>query len=106
MSTSLKNINNLQSLEKEISRLQLHARQLEEKMDDRLDYFQDNYPGMMMKSLFPGMRQGTDLPATILHVFMQSERLQDTLGKLITHLFDKASDWLELLMDKLFNKHK
>lgn len=99
-----KNINNLHSLEKEIQRLQSHARELEKEIDTRLDYLQDNYSSMAMQSVLSGVLQKTGLGGGILNLFIQNNRLLSALGKLADLLFNKAADGLEFLTDKLFNK--
>jgi hypothetical protein len=99
-----KDISNLQSLEREIQRLQLHAGELEKEIDGRLDYLQDNYSAMAMQSVVSGVLQKSGLGGNILNLFVQNNRLLNALGKLADLLFNKAADGLEFLTDKLFNK--
>jgi hypothetical protein len=104
MATAAKNIKNLRSLEKEIRRLKLHAKELEKGIDERLDYLQDNYSSMAMQSVLSGFLQKTGLGGNILNLFVQNNRLLNVLGKLADQLLNKAADGLELVTDKLFNK--
>jgi hypothetical protein len=96
-----KNIRDLASLEREISRLQKRARQLEQEMDDSLDYLQENYTSMVIASFLPFIGRKTGFAGLLLKFLLQNERLRQKLTQLTEFLFDKASDGLDFLLDKV-----
>ena len=96
-----RNIRDLPSLEREISRLQQRARQLELKMDSSLDYLQENYTSMVFGSFLPFLGRNTGIGGMVLKFLLQNRRLRQQMTQLTEFLFDKASDWLDLLLDKL-----
>lgn len=96
-----KHIKDLQSLDREIYLLRLRARELEEKIDISLNYLQDNYSSMTMKSVFPFLLQKAGFTGSILQIFLQNERLKENLGRLTDYLFERISDGLEYLADKV-----
>jgi len=104
MTSTTRNINNLKSLDKEIFRLLNRTKELEQELDGKLDYLQDNYSSMMMKSFLPAIGQKGGVAGTLLHFIFQNERLQDSLLKLAERLFNKVSDGVEFIVDKIDGK--
>jgi hypothetical protein len=98
-------IHNLDTLEKEIYRLQLHSKKLEDKMDDHFTYLRENY-GRMARNSFFGKKEGIKetLGASISSSFFNNERLQNALDKIVNHLVEKATEGLDALIEKLFDK--
>lgn len=101
-----KNINNLESLDREIIRLRSRTKELEKELDEKLDYLQDNYSSMMMKSFLPAIIQRGGIAGGILQFVFQNERLQDSVLKLAERLFNKVSDGVEFIVDKIDGKKK
>jgi hypothetical protein len=101
MKRSTRSIKNVAELDKEIYRLQLQAKNLEDKMDDKLKYLQQNYPGMIVNSVFPNKENITHRLAGSL---LNNQKVQTVLEKLTDHLADKAAEGLDNLVDKLFHK--
>ncbi len=104
MVSTKRNIRDLRSLEKEISRLRQEAKNMEKELDDNMSYLQQNYSSMMMRSILPDTGGYKGIPGTILHLVLQHERLRDALATLVEHLVDKASDGLEIITNKIFSK--
>lgn len=100
-------IHNLDSLEKEIYRLKLHSKKLEDKMDENFTHLKENYGRMARNSVF-GKKEGMKdaLGAGISGAFFRNERLQQAIDKIVSHLVEKATDGLDSLIDKLFRKEK
>ncbi|MBI2730366.1 MAG: hypothetical protein HYX40_06395 [Sphingobacteriales bacterium] len=98
-------IHNLDNLEKEIYRLKLHSKKLEDKMDDNFNYLKENYSRMARNSFF-GKKEGVKdtLGAGISGAFFRNEKLQQAIDKIVTHLVEKATDGLDTLLDKLFKR--
>jgi len=94
-------ITSLSSLDREIYRLQLHARALEEEIDGKFNHLQENYSSMMIKSMLPAIQRKTGIPSGVLQVLAQNQRLQDVFGTLAERLVDKVADGVEFLSEKL-----
>lgn len=98
-------IHSLDTLEKEIYRLKLYSRKLEDRMDNNLDYLKDNYGRMAKNSIF-SRKDGVKETITegITGSFLKNERLQQAIDKIVNHLVDKATDGIDTLVEKLFQK--
>ena len=104
MQTYSKKVHNLQTLDLEINRLQQRSRQLEEKMDENLDYLQENYTSMVIGSFLPMIGRKTGLAGILLQFFLQNQRLRKKFSTLTDFLFNKAFEGLDFLLDKLSSK--
>ena len=92
-------------LEKEIYRLKLHSRKLEDRMDDNFDYLKENYGKMAKGSIFSKKDDIKDAIASGISVsFLKNERLQQAIDKIVNYLVDKATDSIDTLIEKLFEK--
>jgi hypothetical protein len=97
-----KDIHNLDSLEREIYRLKLQAKNMEGKLDKNLDYLQDNYLSMTMNSFFckdDGKKNGDG--SNFKH-----EGLNATINTIAGNIADKASERLHSWMNSFFGKSK
>ena len=101
-----KKINSLESLDREISRLRVRTKELEKDLDGKLDYLQDNYSSILMKSFLPVIIQKSGIAGGILQFVFQNERLQDSVLKLAERVFNRVSDGVEFVVDKLDGKKK
>jgi len=106
MMISRKNINSLESLDREIHRLQSRATKLEGEMNEKFDYLQDNYSSMMIRSFLPLIGQKIGVAGSLLQLAFQNHRLQDAMSKLAQQIFNKVSDGVEFLSDKLDRNKK
>ena len=96
--------NQLVLLEKEIKRLQLRTRQLEREIDSKLDYFQDNYRSMAIKSFLPSVLARAGIAGSIIDMFLENQKFREALNKVTSSLFDKVSDGVEYLTRKFSKK--
>ena len=94
----------LQALEKKIRHLKQHAKDLENKMDERLDYFQDNYRSLAIKSVLPAALAKSGLTGTILEVVLENKQLRNSENKMADKLFTKISEGVEYLSGKFTRK--
>jgi hypothetical protein len=95
----------LDSLEEDIRKLRQKARQLEEKMDDNFNYFQEHSGSMFVRSLLPRRVEGGSITGNpILDPFLQNERLQKVLAKLADYLAEKLGDGLNWVVNRVFRK--
>jgi hypothetical protein len=98
-------IHNLDTLDKEIYRLKFYGKELESRMDDNLGYLKDNYGRMAKNSIF-SKKEGVKetLVDGIAGSFIKNERLQQAIDKIVDHLVDKATEGIDVLIDKIFQK--
>ncbi|PWT74590.1 MAG: hypothetical protein C5B59_10795 [Bacteroidetes bacterium] len=94
-------IYNLQGLDYEIGRLQTKTRALEKEIDRKLDHLQSNYSSMFLKSFLPALGLKSGLIGTALDIVFRNRRLQNSFGKLTDQVFDKISDAVEFVANKL-----
>lgn len=99
-------IHNLDTLEKEILRLRLKAKTLEQEIGKNMDYLQDNYADMLLHSFTKTKKGQAYEKYTVLDSLLKNERLNATLNTLTQHIADKASEHIENLVDKLFKKNE
>lgn len=105
-----KKINNTESLNEEISRLQSKAKELENRLDNSLNYLQDNYSAMIVNSVFS--KAGNMLPGgikggiigTILSLILSNEKIAEAFSKITNHLAEKAADSIDRLAEKIVKK--
>jgi hypothetical protein len=104
MSTPIKKINSLQSLEKQIRRLKADTKRMEAQMDDNFAYLQENYVSLALNSVLPEKTTYKGIPATIVSLFLEHDRFRNTVIKLAEQLIDKASDGIDFISEKLGRK--
>ncbi|HMO33721.1 MAG TPA: hypothetical protein PKE63_12775 [Lacibacter sp.] len=101
-----KPVNTITALEKEIYRLRLEARRLQDRLEDQADHLRQNFGGMTYNSIFHRTYQsGTEmLGAKLTERIWNNEKLQDGLGKIMDHFLDKAAESIERFADKVKEK--
>ncbi|HEY4110492.1 hypothetical protein [Puia sp.] len=96
----------MDALDQEIRRLRGKAKQLEEKIDENFNYFQQHSGSMFVRSLLPrkidGEEQLTGL--RLIDTVLQNERLQNIILKLADILAEKLGDGLNWLTTRVFKK--
>ena len=97
--------NQLDVLEKEIKRLQMRSRLLEREIDSKLDFFQDNYRSMAIKSFLPSILAKAGIAGSLIDMFLENKKFRDALNKITSSLFDKISDGVSFLTKK-FSKNE
>ncbi|MFI5152284.1 MAG: hypothetical protein ACHQET_03065 [Chitinophagales bacterium] len=97
-------MNELQLLEKKIKDMQLHAKELERQIDEKLNYFHDNYRSLAIKSLLPAVLAKSGLTSTLLEVFLENKQLRNSVNKMADRLFNKISEAVEYLSRKFTSK--
>ena len=94
----------LGALDKEIKRLQVKAKTLEDRLDDQFEHIQAHFPGMLLNSILPVKRETEGPAAQLVRLFTGNAALQKSLGRLADFLAEKATDGLDSLLGKLFKK--
>jgi hypothetical protein len=105
MSKLTKADRSMDALDQEIRRLRVKAKQLEEKIDDNFNYFQQHSGSMFVRSLLPRKIEGEELTGLrLVDAFLQNERLQKIILKLADILAERLGDGLNWLTTRVFKK--
>ena len=97
-------INNTQSLDNKIRRLEEKAGKLGDKLDRNLEYLQDNYSSMIMGSLFKHDGIKSSFAGSLAGFFFGNEKLQEALANIADTLAERATDGIERLSEILSKK--
>ncbi|HVT86602.1 MAG TPA: hypothetical protein VHD35_15465 [Chitinophagaceae bacterium] len=101
-------IKNLDTLEKEIYRLRLEAKNYESKLEDNLDHLQKNYASMAINSVFSRSSEKESgkekIKEKIFSSIWDNEKIRNGIDKIIGHLADRASEGIENLIDKILHR--
>lgn len=92
-----RHIHNIDTLEREIYRLQLHSKNMEQRIDENFSYLQKNFSSMAMGSIFSKKSGKSEIKDQILGSIFSNEKLQGALGRVIDHLIDKIVEGAENL---------
>ena len=97
-----KNISNLDSLQREIYRLKLEAKNMELKLDQQAEYLRHNFSTLIANSFC-----STDKTETRdngrFHTF-KNEKINSFFSKVSDRIADRAIDGLEKFFDRVFHK--
>jgi hypothetical protein len=104
MPTKAKKFESLQSLDREIRKLKLKAKQMENDFDENFAHLQENYIPMVLNSVLPEKIRYKGIPATIISLFLEHDRFRNTMIKLAEEVIDRVSDGVDFLSDKLKRK--
>lgn len=99
-------IHNLDSLEKEIYRLQLEAKELEEKLQKGGEHLQANYASMFMNSFFRKKKRNAEERHRFFDFLFKNEHFTSVLSRIGEKVSDHSADRLINLIDRLFSRKK
>ena len=98
-------IKNLDTLEKEIYRLQLEARNHKDKLEENLEYLQKHYASMAMNSFFKKNSSTKEkVKEKILNTIWENEKVRTGIDKIVDYITEKATDGVEALLNKIFHQ--
>ncbi len=100
------NIHNLDTLQREIYRLKLEARNMEEKLNQNMDYLQKNCGSMTLNSFFHKSRQNENSKRSVYDSFIKSDICKTVVSKIKDRVAGRAADSIDSMIDKLFNSKK
>ncbi|HEX2628450.1 MAG TPA: hypothetical protein VHM26_05555 [Chitinophagaceae bacterium] len=103
MSTA-SSIHNLDTLEKEIYRLQLEAAAKEKQLEENVDWLRHNARQMIIDELFCRKRRQTSADESAHNG--KHERWKNFFDRMAEQFADRAADGVENLINKLFNKKR
>ncbi|MEI9908206.1 MAG: hypothetical protein WDO71_00135 [Bacteroidota bacterium] len=101
-----KNIHSIDSLEREIYRLQVEAKSIEEKLDGSIDYLQRNYSAMFVNSIFAMRKDKEEGKSGFFDSFFKNEHFNAAVNKITDRIADRAGEGIDTLIDKIFHKRK
>jgi F0F1-type ATP synthase delta subunit len=101
-----KNIHSLDSLEREIYRLRLEAKNIEKKIDHNLEHLQESFSSMAMNSFFRKKKTTEAEKDSFFGSFLKNEKLNAAFNKITDHIADRAAEVIDQLIDKFFHKKK
>lgn len=81
-------IKNIQSLENEMLKSRFRLKEIENEFDDNIVFLKENYGKMTMNSVF-GSRSTAGFWARMGEKILESEKIKDSIGKLIDKLTSK-----------------
>lgn len=101
-------IRNLDTLEKEIYRLRLEAKNYEKKLEENVEYLQKNYTSLALNSVFkrPSEKEtGRErIKEKIFSTIWDNEKIKSGIDKIISQLAERASEGIENLIDKILHR--
>ena len=98
-------INNIDTLEREIYRLKLEARNIEDKLDESLDHLQQNYLSMAMSSAFCKKESKKDGENGFWKSFAKNEGFTSAVDSIAGVIAAKAVQGLGDWINKFTQKH-
>ena len=99
-------IHNLDTLEKEIYRLKLEVRSIEKSLDNNFEHLQQNCSSMFMNSFFQKKKHEEKERNSFFDSFFKNENFNGFVNKVTQHITNKASEGIDDLINRLFQKHK
>ena len=100
-----KNIYNLDSLQREVYRLKLEAKRMEEKFDRNIEDLQENYASMAMNSILHKCRNKENGKNNFFDSFFENYGVR-AMNKIGDRIAEKAAEAIDGLIDTLFQKKK
>ena len=101
-----KKIHGLDTLEREIYRLRLEAKNIEEKLDQNLDHLQENYWSMALNSFSCSKNTKHNGENGFWKNFTESEGFNSAINSIAGNVVEKAAEGLNGWMNKFFSKNK
>lgn len=100
----VKNIHNLDSLEREIYRLRLEAKRQEDKLDDNWEYLQKNFPALLLNSISCRKKDDTNGKENFFRSAFRNEKFNAFVDKIVDRFSDRAAKGVDHFFEKIFHK--
>ena len=97
-------IHNLDTLEKEIYRLELEIRNKEEKLKSNMDRLQNNYGSMFRNSFFSKKEKKDHSWSGFFHLLFGEDPLKTVLSSATERISENTAQKINALIDKLFRR--
>jgi hypothetical protein len=100
-------INGMDALNKEIFRLKLEMKSIENKLDSNISGLRHNYGAMALNSIFgeKEKRKVSQVMGMVASGFVNNPKLQGGVSNLVENLTERIADWVERTADR-FRKKK
>jgi hypothetical protein len=89
-----KPIRNITALEREIYRLELEARKMEDKMGDNYQYLKSHFPGLLIGSVIQHSA-GKSIKYTILDSIWKNEKVQESMHTVAENITERVAAWVK-----------
>lgn len=99
-------IHNIDTLEREIYRLKLEAKNIEDKLDNNLDHLQENYVSMTMNSFFCKKEDKKKDGNGFWRSFVKNEGFTSAMNSIAGTIAAKAAEGLGDWINKFTQKQK
>jgi hypothetical protein len=99
-------VHNLDTLEREIYRLKLEAKNIETLLDKNAGYLQRNFTSMMMNSICRKQKTKEEERHSFFDSVLKNEKLNNIINKMSGHIADRAAEGIESLLNKIFHSKK
>jgi hypothetical protein len=96
-------IHSLDSLEKEIYRLQLEALEKEKKISENMEYLHDNASTILFNTLF---RKKRGSEQKMKGNFFKTEKFERIISKFADRLTDRAANGIASFFEQVFSRQK
>lgn len=97
-------IHNMDSLEREIYRLELQAKDIERKLDHNLDRLQQNYVSMTMNSFFKDEKRDEDKRNGFWKSLLANQAFTAAMHSIAGNIANRAAGELNEWMNKTFKR--
>ena len=87
-------IHNITALEREIYRLELESKKMEEKMSDRYEYLKDHFPVLVVGS-FIQKSAAKSIKYTILQSIWKNEKVQESVHAVAENITERLASWIK-----------
>lgn len=95
------NIHNLDTLDKEIYRLQLHARNRHDEFNRNIDYFKDNYGKLIKNTILHPSGSAQSMSGAIIDKVTHHPAVQSAIQKVVDHIAKKATEGVDAVLGKI-----
>ncbi len=100
-----KHIHNLDTLEKELYRLQLSSKESAKKLKDDLEYLRENF-FTLAKNSVKKEKKKEETQSTFFDSIFKNEHVRETVSGITNKITDHTAKAVSDLIDRLFQKHK
>jgi hypothetical protein len=98
-----KNIHNIDSLRREIYRLELEAKNIENELGKNFGYLRQNYSSMATGSFFSGKKKENPGKG-IFNSFIKNENVASFMNNISGHISERVLENIDGLIDSAFRR--
>jgi hypothetical protein len=91
---NMKPIRNMTALEREIYRLELDARRMEDKIGDNYIYLKKHFPSLLAGSVIQ-QAAGKSIKYAILESVWNNEKVQEGVQSILANVSERLASWVK-----------